>query len=273
MTDTTTAGSGLLTSPALQTLDAPLTGLEQVIEAALADPSHWPAFEALLPRVDLYISPEGETAKGLKPGEVGMKTLRPDEQLDLRGVRLDDGRTAAAAFTDPRRLTAVWGEERPIIAITALSVLTLWRDRPVMLNPGAPRVLLFQVEDVANLIAAGDAHAAEAKASAATRTIGPSSGAVTLTAPDRIPETLLARLVQAFGPVGGTGVTAAWLARARWSESGQEGWFLDFRTSRPSDEIRAMVQRAVTGLAFGDETLDISVAPSGGTDGTGIRFI
>jgi hypothetical protein len=277
MTDTTTARPDYLTAPIVapgdQTIDAPLTGLEQVIEAAMADPQHWAAFEALLPRVDLYISPEGETAKGLKAGEVGMKTLRPDEQLDLRGVRLDDGRTAAAAFTDPRRLTAVWGADRPIIAINALSVLRLWRDRPVMLNPGAPRVLLFQIDDVANLIAAGEAHAAEQKAAATSRPVGPSSGQVRLASPDRIPETLLARLTQAFGPVGGTGVTAAWLARATWSESGQQGWFLDIRTSRPSDEIRAMVQRAVTGLAFGEETLDVSVAPSGGVDGTGIRFV
>ena len=34
-----------------------------------------------------------------------------------------------------------------------------------------------------------------------------------------------------------------------------------------------MVQRALTGVGFGDETLDISVAPSGGADGVGIRFI
>lgn len=271
MTDTT--ANGFLTAPAQQPMDAPLTGLEQVIEAALADPQHWAAFEALLPRVDLYISPDGATAKGLKAGEVGMRTLRPDEQLELRGVNLDDGRTAAAAFTDPRRLTAVWGEDRPIIGMNALALLKLWRDRPVMLNPGAPRVLLFQVEDVANLIAAGEAHAAEQKASSASRPIGPSSGEVKLSAPDRLPEALLGRLTQAFGAVGGTGVTAAWLARARWSASGQEGWFLDFRTSRPSDEIRAMVQRAVTGLAFGEESLDVSVAPSGGADGVGVRFV
>ena len=273
MTDTTSAAPGYLTAPSQQPLDAPLTGLEQVIEAALADPQHWAAFEALLPRVDLYISPDGETAKGLKPGEVGMRTLRPEERLELRGINLDDGRTAAAAFTDPRRLTAVWGDDRPIIGINALALLKLWRDRPVMLNPGAPRVMLFQIEDVANLIAAGEAYAAEQKASAASRPIGPSSGEVKLSAPDRIPEALLGRLTQTFGAVGGTGVTAAWLARARWSEVGQEGWFLDFRTSRPADEIRAMVQRAVTGLAFGDESLDISVAPSGGADGTGIRFV
>lgn len=263
-----------LTAPMEQQPDAALTGLEQVIEAALTDPRHWRAFEALLPRVDLYISPEGETARRAAAAGEGMKTLRPDEQMELRGVTLDDGRTAAAAFTDPKRLTAVWGDDLPVIGLNALALLKLWRDRPVLLNPGSPRVLLFQVDDVAALIAAGEAHAAQTTAGAATaRAVGPSSGKVRLTAPDRMPELLLERLVQAFGPVGGTGVTAAWLARADWEEAGQRGWFLDFRTSRPSDEIRAMVQRALTGVSFGDESLDVSVAPSGGADGVGVRFI
>lgn len=263
-----------LTAPMEQQPDAALTGLEQVIEAAMADPQHWRAFEALLPRVDLYISPEGETAKRIAAGGGGMKTLRPDEQMELRGITLDDGRTAAVAFTDPKRLTALWEGDLPIVGMNALSLLKLWRDRPVMLNPGSPRVLLFQIEDVAALIAAGEAHAAGATGGAATgRAAGLSTGKVTLSKPERTPELLLQRLVQAFGPVGGTGVTAAWLARANWEEAGQQGWFLDFRTSRPSDEIRAMVQRAVTGVSFGDESLDISVAPSGGADGVGIRFI
>lgn len=270
MTDATPRPN-YLTAPMEQPADAALTGLEQVIEAALADPQHWRAFEALLPRVDLYISPEGETAKR---ATAGMQTLRPDEQLELRGITLDDGRTAAAAFTDPKRLAALWGEDRPVIGMNALSLLKLWRDRPVMLNPGSPRVMLFQTDDVAALIAAGEAHAAGATGGAATgRAAGPSSGKVTLSPPERTPELLVQRLVQAFGPVGGSGVTAAWLARANWPEAGQQGWFLDFRTSRPSDEIRAMVQRAVTGVSFGDESLDISVAPAGGADGVGIRFI
>lgn len=271
MTDTTPRPT-YLTAPMEQAPDGAMTGLEQVIEAAMADPAHWRAFEALLPRVDLYISPESETAKRAAAGGDGMRTLRPDEQLELRGIQLDDGRTAAAAFTDPARLTALWEGDLPVIGMNALALLKLWRDRPVMLNPGAPRALLFQVEDVAALIAAGEAHAAAATASG-TRPVGPSSGKVTLSAPERIPELLVQRLVQAFGPVGGSGVTAAWLARARWAETGQQGWFLDFRTSRPADEIRAMVQRAVTGVSFGDETLDVSVAPAGGADGVGLRFV
>lgn len=262
-----------ITTPLEQPLDEPMTGLEQVIEAALADPAHWRAFEALLPRVDFYISPEGETARRAVGGGEGMKTLRPDEQLELRGIQLDDGRTAAAAFTDPRRLAALWDGDLPVIGMNALALLRLWRDRPVMLNPGAPRALLFQVEDVEALIAAGEAHLASSTAGLDARPAGPSSGKVRLSAPDRMPELLVQRLVNAFGPVGGTGITAAWLARARWEETGQVGWFLDFRTSRASDEIRAMVQRALTGVSFGDETLDLSVAPSGGADGVGIRIV
>lgn len=272
MTDTVQQPN-FITAPLEQPLDEPMTGLEQVIEAAMADPTHWRAFEALLPRVDLYISPEGETARRAASSGEGMKTLRPDEQLELRGIQLDDGRTAAAAFSDPRRLAALWGGNLPVIGMNALALLRLWRDRPVMLNPGAPRALLFQVEDVEALIAAGEAHLAAASAATPPRPAGPSSGKVTLAAPERLPELLVQRLVNAFGPVGGSGITAAWLARARWEETGEAGWFLDFRTSRPSDEIRAMVQRALTGVSFGDETLDLSVAPSGGSDGIGIRIV
>ena len=259
-----------ITAPLTRRPDAALNGLEQVIEAAMEDPQHWRAFEALLPRVDLYISPEGEAAKEAiaAAGQGGgMRVLRSEDHLELRGIVLEDGRTAAVVFTDPQRLTGLWSD-LPIVGMNALALLKLWRDRPVLLNPGSPRAFLFEIEDVAALIAAGEAHAAAGRATA-----GPVSGKVTLSPPERIPELLLQRLVQAFGPVGGSGVTAAWLARARWEEAGQQGWFLDFRTSRPSDEIRAMVQRALTGVGFGDETLDISVAPSGGADGVGIRFI
>lgn len=270
MTDATTQPN-YLTAPMELPADEPLNGLEQVMAAAMNDPQHWRGFEALLPRVDLYISPEGDTAKRAAAAGDRMSVLRPDEQLELRGVNLDDGRTAAVAFTHPQRLAALWGEAQPVIGMNALSLLKLWRDRPVLLNPGSPRAFLFQTEHVADLIAAGDAYQVEAAAS--QRPVGPSSGRVKLSSPDRMPELLVQRLVSAFGPVGGTGVTAAWLARAHWEETAQQGWFLDFRTSRPSDEIRAMVQRAVTGVSFGDESLDVSVAPSGGADGVGIRFI
>lgn len=256
MTDTT------VTPPdAAAALTQPLNGLEQIIEAAMVDPVHWRAFEAMLASVDLVVVPEGAFAASLDVGTPGTRTLRPDQQMDLRGVTLDDGVVAAAVFTDPRRMQAVWGE-LPWIAIGARNLLRLFHDRPVAMNPGSPRSLLFQIEDVAALLAATDTVAQTQHRPTGTVQLGP---------PDKEPTVLMERFRAAFGPANG--VTAAWLARAHWAETNRWGWMLDVRTDRPMDEIKAIVSRAVTGVNFEDETLDVSVEKPGGKDGSGLRLI
>lgn len=258
-----------LSIPKNEPLDAPLTLLEQVIEAAMVDPAHWRAFEELLPTVDLFVVPEGKTLAGIAPGDTGMRTLRPEDTLDLRGLTLDGGIVAAAVFTDPRRLQALWGEDTVFLAMNAIHLLTLFRDRPVMMNPGSARVMQFGVDDVAALLAA-----AEAKAQAVVgQNAGRPTGTVQLGAPGTEPTVLVERLKAAFGPVGGSGITAVWLARAHWAETNRWGWMLDVRTDRPIDEIRAMVGRAVAGVSFGTDTLDVSVETAGGKAGTGIRVV
>lgn len=256
-----------LTAPLNAPMDEPRNGLEQIIEAAMADPAHWRAFEQLLPTVDLYIAPDGETLKAIAPGASGMRTLRPDEVIDVKGVTLDDGRTAAGAYTDPSRLRANLGEDAVFIAMNARQVLNLFREGPVILNPGSPRVMLFQKDDIASLLAAAE------RADGQRQTGGRPSGTVQLNTPTIVPTVLVERLTTAFGPVGGTGITAAWLARAVWPEADRAGWYLDVRTTRPMDEVRAMVQRAVTGVSFGQESLDIAVEAPGAQDGVGIRIV
>lgn len=256
-----------LTTPSLNPLDAPLTGLEQVIEAAMADPTHWRAFEELLSTVDLFVAPDGHSLAAIKPGETGMRVLRPEDTMEVKGVTLDDGRVAAGAFTDPRRLKSIWGEDTVFIAMNARQVLHLFREGPMILNPGSPRVMVFQKDDIASLLAAATRHAQAANSEG-----GRPSGKVSLTMPDPVPDVLVQRLAAAFGPVGGTGITAAWLARARWSDVDRWGFYLDVRTARPSDEIRAIVQRAVTGVGFGSDTLDVAVGPAR-EDGVGVRVV
>lgn len=256
-----------VTAPLNTPIDEPRNGLEQIIEAAMADPAHWRAFEQLLPTVDLYIAPDGETLKAATAGDSGMRTLRPDEVIDVKGVTLDDGRTAAGAYTDPSRLRANLGEDTVFIAMNARHALNLFREGPIILNPGSPRVMLFQKDDIAALLAAAE------RADGQRQAGGRPSGKLQLSHPKITPTVLVERLTTAFGPVGGTGVTAAWLARAVWPEAKQEGWFLDVRATRPMDEIRAMVQRAVTGIAFGQESLDVSVEAPGAQDGVGIRIV
>lgn len=241
-------------------LNQPLTGLEQAIEAALQDPVHWRAFEALLPAGDLFVVPEGAAT-----AVQGMRTLRPDETLDLRGVVLADGVIAGAVFTDPRRIEAIWGKDVSCIAMNGLRVLKLFSDRPVLLNHGSARPLLFQIDDVDALIAAADAR---------VETPARPTGTVQLGHPQQSPDVLLERLRAAFGPAGGdTEISAAWVARAHWAETNHWGWMVDVRTPRPADEIRAMVGRAVAGLSFGTETLDVSVAAPGGPAGAGIKVV
>lgn len=233
----------------------------------MADPSHWRAFEQALASVDLYVAPDGATLSGIEPGASGMRTLRPDQTLDIKGVSLDDGRNAAAVFTDPARLRVQFGEDAVFIAMNGRHVLNLFHEGPIILNPGSPRVMLFQKDDIAALLAGA------AQADGERQAGGRPSGKVQLHMPQIRPTVLVERLTRAFGPVGGTGVTAVWLARAVWPDVQQEGWFLDVRTTRPMDEVRAMVQRAVTGIAFGQESLDVSVEAPGAQDGVGIRIV
>jgi len=256
-----------LTTPSPAPLDAPLTGLEQVIEAAMADPVHWRAFEELLATTDLFIAPDGQSLAAIAPGESGMRVLRPEDTMEVKGVTLDDGRVAAGAFTDPRRLQAVWGEDTVFIAMNGRQVLKLFGEGPMILNPGSPRVLVFQKDDIQALLTAATRHAEGAKSGG-----GRPSGKVNLSVPQPAPATLVERLSAAFGPVGGSGVTAAWLARAHWSEVDRWGWYLDVRTARPNDEIRAMVERAVSGVSFGSDTLDVAVGPAK-EDGVGVRVV
>ncbi len=260
--------SDLITAPLNTPLDAPRNGLEQVIEAAMADPAHWRAFEALLPTVDLFLAPDGEMLKGIEPGATGMRTMRTDQAIDVKGVTLDDGRVAAGVFTDPERLKSAWGEDTVFIAMNGHQVLALFRDGPIILNPGSPRILLFQKDDIAALLAAADKAAGQGRQAG-----GRPTGTVQLGAPDIEPTVLLERLKAAFGPVGGTGITAAWLARAHWAEVNRWGWYVDVRTARPMDEIQAMVGRAVTGVSFGQETLDVAVDRPGTPDGVGLRIV
>jgi hypothetical protein len=80
---------------------------------------------------------------------------------------------------------------------------------------------------------------------------------------------LIGRLNEAFKAVP---VQAAWLARARWMEAEQMGWHLDVRTDEPAANVRAIVERAVRGMAFGGEVFDVAVGKPGGEDGVGIRI-
>lgn len=240
--------------------DNPMNPLEEVLYEALADASRMGMFEVLMLEADLYAVPEPGSPGGT-PGDDGNKVLRPGEQLVLRGVLLDDGRETVTLFTDPRRATAMFGEDARILAMKGRTLLNMLKAQVILLNPAGGKALLLLPEQTKAILQ-----------HAPVRPLVRPTGRVELheVEPENAPVFLLHRIRDTFQPPM---VADAWLARAIWPESGQIGWFLDLRSDRPQDELRALAERAVRGLKFGAETLDVSVSKPGGEPGVGIKVV
>ena len=240
--------------------DNPMNPLEEVLYEGLADASKMGLFERLMLEADLYAVPEPGSPGGT-PGDDGAKVLRPGEQLILRGVVLHDGRDTVTLFTDPRRATAMFGEDARILAMTGRQLLTLLKDTVVLLNPDGGKGLMMSPDQIKAVLEHAPARAPRAV-----------SGRVELheIEPENEPVPLTTAVRDAFQPPL---VADAWLARAIWPDIGQIGWFLDLRSDQPQDELRALAERAVRGLQFGMETLDVSISKPGGKPGVGIKVV
>ncbi|KQY80447.1 SseB family protein [Brevundimonas sp. Root1423] len=241
--------------------DNPLNPLEEALYEGLADASRMGLFERLMLEADLYAVPEPDSPGGA-PGDDGAKVLRQGEQLVLRGVVLNDGRNSVSVFTDPTRATAMFGEEARIIAMKGRSLLALMGETPALLNPDGGRGLLLNPDQIRSLLEHEEA----------IPQLRPVSGRAELHDVDPLsePTALVQAIADTFKPPM---VKDVWLARAIWPEVGQIGWFLDIRTDSPADEIKALVGRAVRGIHFGYETLDLTVGKPGGEPGVGIKII
>jgi hypothetical protein len=248
------------TAEPLRFTDNPLNPLEAALYEGLADHTKMGIFEQLMLEADLYAVPEPGSPGGT-PGDDGPKVLRTGEQLVLRGVVLNDGRNTVTLFTDPRRATQMFGQDARILAMKGRNLLNILKDSVVLLNPADGKGLLLNPEQIRAVLEHAPAPSARTRP----------SGTVELS---EIPE--LQRPVALIDRLGGAldslGAEAAWLARARWVEAGLSGWHLDVRTDRPADEVIALVERAVRGLAFGQEVFDVSVSRPGGEDGVGARL-
>lgn len=240
--------------------DNPMNPLEEALYEGLADHTKMGLFEQLMLEADLYAVPEPEMPGG-KPGEDGPKVLNPGEQLILRGVVLNDGRNTVTLFTDPRRATQMFGEDARILAMKGRNLLDILKDTVILMNPAGGKGLLLNPDQIRAVLGHSPVP------SAATR---PSGTLELADVPEpQHPVGLIGRLNELFQTMP---VTAAWLARARWMEAQQMGWHLDVRSEVPADEVRALVERSVRGLAFGGEVFDVVVSPPGGADGVGIRI-
>jgi hypothetical protein len=217
-------------------------------------------FERLMLEADLYASPDPEGPGG-SPDEEGARVLRPGEQLILRGVVLPDGTNTVTLFTDPTRVTGMFGEDARILAMQGRKLLDILKDTVILLNPADGKGLIIHPPQTRAILE-----------HAPVRPLRPVSGRVELHAvePENEPVNLTSALRDAFpAPT----VDALWVARAIWPDVGQIGWFVDIRSDRPADELKALTERAVRGLKFGTETLDVSVSKPGGKDGIGMKVV
>ncbi|MDP3079943.1 MAG: SseB family protein [Brevundimonas sp.] len=240
--------------------DNPLNPLEELLYAGLADPTQMGAFEQVMLEADLYAVPEPDSPGGT-PGDDGAKVLRPGEQLVLRGVVLNDGRNTVTLFTDPSRAVQMFGPDTRILGMQGRKLLDMLKDAVILLNPADGKGLMMEPDQIKAVLE-------HAPVSASARR---PSGAVELA---DIPEpnhpiALIGRLNVAFRDMK---IDEAWLARARWNEARMMGWFLDIRTDAPADEIIALCERAVRGLAFGGEVFDVGVSKPGGEKGVGVKI-
>lgn len=257
MTDAPAAAPG--TTP-LTFTDNPMNPLEELLYAGLADPMQMGLFEQVMLDVDLYAVPEADSPGGT-PGDDGAKVLRPGEQLVLRGVVLNDGRDTVTLFTDPRRAGQMFGDDTRVIAMQGRKLLDMLKDTVILLNPAGGRGLMMEPDQIRAVLE----HAPLQPA------VRPSGAVELFDMPGpNFPTALIERLTVAFTDMK---IDAAWLAAARWSETGRMGWFLDIRTDAPADETTALCQRAVRGLAFGDEVFDVSVSQPGGETGVGVKLV
>jgi hypothetical protein len=240
--------------------DNPMNPLEELLYTGLADPTQMGAFERIMLEADLYAVPEADSPGGT-PGDDGAKVLRPGEQLILRGVVLNDGRNTVTLFTDPARAVQMYGEDTRILAMQGRKLLEMLQDTVILLNPADGKGLMMEPDQIKSVLE-----------HVPVRPLVRPSGRVELHAvePENEPVVMTEALRDAFQPPM---VEAIWVARAVWPDIGQIGWFADVRSHGPADEITALVQRAVRGLKFGTETLDISVTKPGGKDGVGVKVV
>ncbi len=242
--------------------DNPMNPLEELLYTGLADASRMWVFERIMLESDLYAVPEADGPGGT-PGDDGSKVLRPGENLILRGVTLNDGRDTVTVFTDPRRAVEMFGEDTRILAMKGRNLLGMFKDVVVLLNPAGGKGLIMEPDQILAILEHAPVDVSSRRP----------SGSVDLA--DDVPEAdqpvfLIARLKEALRTLP---VDAAWLTRARWNEARQMGWFIDVRTDAPADEVTALCERAVRGLAFEGEVFDVSVSKPGGETGVGVKLV
>lgn len=227
-------------------------GLEQALTAALADPSKESAFAFSLLTSEIYVVPtEGVPAND--------KVFGVDVPFLLKGVVLKDDIQATAIFTSPHRAKAVFGDDG-VMAMLGHHALQVMSAGWLIVNPGSPPGLVLTPEQSAAILSdLGDAVPS-----------APIPDHVEIGLPDRTPTALIDRLQRVLPK---SQIAGAWLARVTDRTTGALSWRLEVRSDLPLAVVRADVDRAVRGMEFFGETMDLVYAHANGPDGYGIRIV
>jgi hypothetical protein len=131
--------------------DSPLNPLEVALNDSLAPPADMGLFEALLLGEDLYAVPQPGSF-GSSPTD-GQQTIRPGQDLVLRGLRMKDGRDTVALFTDPQRVAQIFGAEAVFIAVQGLHLFNLLQDAVILINPARGRGVMMTPDQIKAVLA------------------------------------------------------------------------------------------------------------------------
>lgn len=209
----------------------PLNPMERRLVEAARDPARRSDLLDALPGALLYVSPIGtEASQGLD---------------GVWGVRLADGREAAALFTAPQRVAQAVGSNAPLLASAGHALLKWLAPGPLALNPGIEPDLLIGVDELAALLARPQ----------------PPPADVLVGRPRNTPVELVDRLNHELGPI--TEVAEAFLAVShRPGEAGQ-AWLLGVRSVGLWSAVQAAVDRAVAGYPFDRplQLVDLETSP------------
>lgn len=131
--------------------ETPLNPLEVALNEALAPPADMGLFEALLLGDNLYAVPTPGSF-GSDPA-AGSRMIQAGEGLSLRGIQLKDGRNTVALFTDPKRVSQVFGPDAVFIAAPGHNLFNLLQDAVILINPAAGRGVMMTPDHIKAILA------------------------------------------------------------------------------------------------------------------------
>lgn len=105
--------------------------LERLLVAAATDPAARPAFYRALPEHDLLVIPDG-----YMPEREQSVTLTADVSLKFRTMPIK-GTSYVPIFTSVDRISAIVNKQVGFVALKGRDLLSLLRDRDLVINPGS----------------------------------------------------------------------------------------------------------------------------------------